>query len=72
MSRLEYPLGVENGLVEPSPQTHPPKEIYIARTSFQGRLEVLLSDLNATHREQVRMKGSPLAHCEPVTLVTTL
>jgi hypothetical protein len=33
MARLESPLGVENGLVGPSPQTHPPEEIYIARTA---------------------------------------
>jgi hypothetical protein len=26
--------------------------------------------LNATHRDQKLMRGSTLAHCEPVTLVT--
>jgi hypothetical protein len=52
-----------------APQAHLPEGIYIAKTSFQGHQEVPLSGLNATHREQVRMRGS-LAHCEPVALVT--
>jgi hypothetical protein len=29
---LENPLGIENGLVEPSPEAHVPKGNYIART----------------------------------------
>jgi hypothetical protein len=32
MAKLESPLGVENGLAEPSPQAHPPEGIYIAKT----------------------------------------
>jgi hypothetical protein len=71
MARLESPLGVENGLVEPSPQAHPPEGIYIARTLVPDRLEVLVRVMNATRRDQKLTKGSPLAHCEPVTLVTT-
>jgi hypothetical protein len=26
------PLGVENGLLEPSPEVHPPEALYIVRT----------------------------------------
>jgi hypothetical protein len=32
MPRMENSLGVENGLVEPKWQAHPPEGIYIART----------------------------------------
>jgi hypothetical protein len=70
IARLESPLGVENGLVEPSPQAHPPDRIYIARTLVQDCQEVPVRVLNATHWDQKLMRGSPLAHCEPVTLVT--
>jgi hypothetical protein len=51
MARLESPLGVENGLVEPSPQAHPPEGIYIARTFVQDCREVPVKVLNAMHRE---------------------
>jgi hypothetical protein len=37
MAWMENPLSVENGLVELSPQAHPPEGIYIARTLFQDR-----------------------------------
>jgi hypothetical protein len=70
MARMENPLGVENCLVELSPQAHPHEGIYIARTLVQDRQEVLVRVLNATHRDQKLTRGSPLAHCEPVTLVT--
>jgi hypothetical protein len=70
MARFEKPLGVEKGLLEPSPQAHPPEGIYIARTLIQDRQEVLMRVLNSTHRDQKLTRGSPLAHCEPVTLVT--
>jgi hypothetical protein len=70
MARMENPLAVENGLVESSPQAHPPEEIYIARTLVQDRQEVPVRALNATHWDQRLTKGSPLVHCEPVTLVT--
>jgi hypothetical protein len=40
MARMENPLGVENGLVEPNPQAHPPEEIYLTRTLVQDRQEV--------------------------------
>jgi hypothetical protein len=70
MARLENPFGVENGLVEPSPQAHPPEGIYIARTLVQDCQEVPVRVLNATHREQKLTRGSPMAHCEPIMLVT--
>jgi hypothetical protein len=70
IAKLESPLGVQNGLVEPSPQAHPPDRIYTARTLVQYRQEIPVRVLNATHRDQKLMRGSPLAHCEPVTLVT--
>jgi hypothetical protein len=70
MARLESHLGVENGLVEPSPQAPPPDGIYIARTLVQDREEVPVRVLNAIHRDQKLTRGSPLAQCEPVTLVT--
>jgi hypothetical protein len=70
MARMENPLGVENGLVEPNPQTHQPEGFYVARTLVQDRKEVPVRILNATRLEQKLTRGSILAHCEPVTLVT--
>jgi hypothetical protein len=35
MARLESPLGVESGLVEPSLETHAPEGLYIARILFE-------------------------------------
>jgi hypothetical protein len=70
IARLESPLGVENGLVEPSPQANPPEGIYIARTLFKDRQEVPFRVLNAIHRDHKLTRGSPLARCEPVMLVT--
>lgn len=66
---LESPFGVENGLVEPSPQAHPLEGIYIARTLVQERREVPVKILNATHRDRKFTRASLLEHCEPVTLV---
>jgi hypothetical protein len=37
MARLESPLGVESGLVDPSPQARPPQGIYIAKTLVKDR-----------------------------------
>jgi hypothetical protein len=71
MARLERPLGVENGLVEPSPRARPPEGIYIARTLVIDCQMVPVRVLNATFRDQKLTRGSPLAQCEPVTLVTT-
>jgi hypothetical protein len=48
MARLESPFGVENGLVEPSPEAHPSEGLYIARTLVQERWEVTAMVLNAT------------------------
>jgi hypothetical protein len=70
MARMENPLGVENGLVEPNPQAHPLEGIYITRTLDQDRREVPVKVLNATCRDQKLTRGCPLVHCEPVTLVT--
>jgi hypothetical protein len=56
IARTQKTLGVEKGLVEPSP--------------IHFRQEVPVRVLNATHRVQTLMRGSSLAHCEPVTLVT--
>jgi hypothetical protein len=71
MARMENLLGVENGLVEPNPQGHPPEGIYVARNLVQDRQEVPVRVLNSTRRDQKLTRGSTLAHCEPVTLVTT-
>jgi hypothetical protein len=70
MARLESPLIVESNLVEHSPKAYPPKGIYIARTLVQDDQEEPMRVLNATHRDQVLTRGFPLAHCEPVMLVT--
>jgi hypothetical protein len=40
MSSLESPLGVENGLVEPSLEAHPPEGLYVARILVRERPEV--------------------------------
>jgi hypothetical protein len=61
---------VENGLLEPSPEVHPPEGLYIVRTLVRDRQEILVRVLNATRRNQQKLtKGSHLAHCELVTLV---
>jgi hypothetical protein len=62
MTTMGNPLGVENGLVEPSPQVHPPEGIYIARTLVADRQEVPVRVLSATHHDQKLTRGSPLAH----------
>jgi hypothetical protein len=71
LARIDSTLEVENGLVEPSPQVHPPEAIYIATTLVQDRREVPVRVLDATHRDQKLTNRSPLAHCETVTLVTS-
>jgi hypothetical protein len=40
MARLESPLGVENGLVEPNLEAHPPEGLSIALTLVRDCLEV--------------------------------
>jgi hypothetical protein len=64
------PLGVGNGLVEPNPEAHVPKRLYIARTLVQDQREVPVRVLNATLHDQRLAKGFPVARCEPVALVT--
>jgi hypothetical protein len=70
MARLERPLGVKNGMAEPRLQIHLPERTYIGRTLVQDGQEVPMRVFNATHRDQKLTRGPPLAHCEPVTLVT--
>jgi hypothetical protein len=62
MARLEFPLGVVDGLVEPSPEAHAPEGLYVARTSVRDRRELPVRVLNATRRDQKLTKGSPLAY----------
>jgi hypothetical protein len=64
MARLESTLEVGNGFTEPSLETPATKELNIARTLAPVRV------LNATYRDHKLTKGSSLAYCEPVTLVT--
>jgi hypothetical protein len=52
------PLGVENGLIEPSLEAHAPEGLYIASTLIRDCQEVTVMVLNATHCEQLT-KGSP-------------
>jgi hypothetical protein len=40
MARLEGPLGVGNGMIEPSPKAHPCEGMYIARTLFKDWTKV--------------------------------
>jgi hypothetical protein len=70
MIRLKSALVVQNGLVEPSAEAHPPEGIYIARTLARKRWRVSVRVLNASCRDTLR-KEYPPAHCEPVTLVTS-
>jgi hypothetical protein len=70
MAQLESPLGVENGLVKPYPEAHMPEGIYIDITLVQEHREVPVRVLNANRHDLMLMKGFPLAHCEPVMLVT--
>jgi hypothetical protein len=56
--------------MEPSPQAPPPEGFYLARTLSKHRQEVSVSVLNATHRDQMLTRGTPLAQREPVPLVT--
>jgi hypothetical protein len=64
------PLGVKNCLFEPNPQAHPPEGIYITRTLVQDRQEVPVRILNVTHLDLKLTRGSSLAQCEPVPLVS--
>jgi hypothetical protein len=70
MARMKNLVGVENSLVEPSPQAHPPEGNYIERTLVPDRQEVPVRVLNATRRDQKLTRGTPLTHCEQFTLVT--
>jgi hypothetical protein len=65
-------LKVENGLIESSLEAYLPKGLYIARTLVLDCWKVPVRVLSATRHDQKLTKGSPLAHCEQVTLVTSL
>jgi hypothetical protein len=52
MARLQSHLGVENELVESSPQAARTEVFYIARTLSQLRQEVPVRVPNITHRDQ--------------------
>jgi hypothetical protein len=71
MGRLERPLGVGNGLIEPSPKAHQREGMYIARSLFKDWKKVPVRVLNNTHHDQKLTRGSAQAQYEPITLVTT-
>jgi hypothetical protein len=68
--QLESPLGIENGLAEPSPEAHVPEGLYIARTVVRDQRELPVRVLNTTLHDQKLAKGFLVARCEPVALVT--
>jgi hypothetical protein len=70
MARFDSLLRAENGLTKPCPEAHASEGLYIARALVRDRLDVPVTVLNATCRNQNLTKGSPMAHCKPVTLVT--
>jgi hypothetical protein len=55
------PLGVENGLVEPSLEVHAAEGLYITRTMVSDRREVTVKDLYAIRHDQKLTKDSRLA-----------
>jgi hypothetical protein len=59
MARLESPLKVECDLVEPSPEAHPSKGLYMSRILVQYHWEVPARVLNATRHDQKHAKASP-------------
>jgi hypothetical protein len=63
-------LGRQNGLGEPSPEAHGPEGLYIAAAVVRDCQEVLVRVPNATRCDQRFTKECPLAHFEPLTLVT--
>jgi hypothetical protein len=62
MARLESTFGVENGLVEQSPEAHLPEVLYIVRTVVRDHREVPVRVLIPTFRDQKLTKESHLAH----------
>jgi hypothetical protein len=70
MAQLESLLGIENGLVEPSPEAHVPEGLYIARILVRDQREVPVSVQNANLHDRKLAKGFPIARCKPVALVT--
>jgi hypothetical protein len=60
MARLESPLGMENGLVEPFLETHTPEGLYKDTTLVQDRREVPVRVLKATcHDQKLTIVSSP-------------
>jgi hypothetical protein len=59
MARLESPLGVENGLVEVSPEAYGPEELYMARTLVRNRRLIPVRVLNASCHNQKPARGNP-------------
>jgi hypothetical protein len=59
MAQLENPIGVENGLIEPSLEAHLLKGLNTAKTVVWARWEVPVRVLNAAHRDQKLTKVSP-------------
>jgi hypothetical protein len=68
IARLESPLGAEEYLIELSPEAYDPERICIARTLVQDQWEISASHEYCLLRSD--KKGSSLAHCGPVMLVT--
>jgi hypothetical protein len=69
IARLKRPLGVENDVIELTPEAQVPKGLYIARTVAQDCREIPARVLNAALRDQMLTTGTLLAHFVPVTLV---
>jgi hypothetical protein len=69
--KIGEPLEMVNGLVESSPESHPPRILH-SQDPFRDPREVLVRVLNTTRREQKLMKGFSQTFYEPVTLVTPL
>jgi hypothetical protein len=56
---IQSPLGVENDLVQQSPEPHVPDGHYTARALVRDRREVTVRDMNATCRDQKLTNRSP-------------
>jgi hypothetical protein len=56
---IEETFSVENGILERSPESHPPEELYIARILDRDSQELPVNIQNATHRETKLTKETP-------------
>jgi hypothetical protein len=59
-------LGVENGLVEPSPQAYPPEGTYLARTLVRHRREVSVRVMIDTRRDQKLQVSQSRCRLHPI------